>query len=50
MSSLGKKILVLTGDGINCERETSRAFSLVGADPSIVHINDLLAKPTSIHD
>jgi phosphoribosylformylglycinamidine synthase I len=44
------KILVLTGDGINCERETARAFSLAGADPKIVHINDLLERPKSIHD
>lgn len=39
------KILVLTGDGINCERETALAFSLAKADPDIVHINDLLAEP-----
>lgn len=44
------KILVLTGDGINCERETARAFALAGADPKIVHINDLLENPKSIHD
>lgn len=43
------KVLVLTGDGINCERETARAFALVGADPKIVHINDLLENPGSIH-
>lgn len=44
-----KKVLVLTGDGINCERETARAFRLAGADPQIVHINDLLADPAQIH-
>ena len=43
------KVLVLTGDGINCERETARAFSLAGADPKIVHINDLLAQPSTLH-
>ena len=37
------KFLVLTGDGINCERETARAFQLAGAQADIVHINDLLA-------
>lgn len=42
-------VLVLTGDGINCERETARAFSLAGANPKIVHINDLLENPSSIH-
>lgn len=44
------RVLVLTGDGINCERDTSRAFSLAGADPTIVHCNDLLEKPRSLHD
>lgn len=44
------KILVLTGDGINCERETARAFALAGGDPRIVHINDLLERPASLHD
>lgn len=42
------KILVLTGDGINCERETARAFSLAGGDPKIVHVNDLLEAPSSL--
>lgn len=39
------KVLVLTGDGINCERETARAFQLAGAAPEIVHVNDLLENP-----
>lgn len=43
------KVLVLTGDGINCERETARAFGLVGADPKIMHVNDLLENPKEIH-
>ena len=38
-------VLVLTGDGINCERETALAFTLAGATPTIIHINDLLAAP-----
>ena len=42
--------LVLTGDGINCERETAWAFEQAGGKASIVHINDLLQKPTMIHD
>lgn len=42
------QVLVLTGDGINCERETSRAFALADADPRIIHINDLLAEPQSL--
>lgn len=45
---MNPKVLVLTGDGINCERETARAFTLAGADPEILHINDLLADPASL--
>lgn len=44
------RVLVLTGDGINCERETARAFTLAGADPRIIHVNDLLATPRILHD
>ena len=44
------KVLVLTGDGINCERETARAFRLAGADPLILHVNDLLENPRKLHD
>lgn len=47
---MSPKVLVLTGDGINCERETARAFALAGADPRIVHVNDLLANPRSLAD
>ncbi len=43
------KVLVLTGDGINCERETARAFFLAGADPVILHCNDVLAAPRNLH-
>ncbi len=42
---LQPKILVITGDGINCERETARAFHLAKAMPEIKHINDLLEEP-----
>ena len=36
-------ILIVTGDGVNCERETKRAFELCGAEvrAHIFHINDL---------
>ncbi len=44
------KILVLTGDGINCERETARAFDLVGGQAEIKHINDLLENPGKLKD
>ena len=39
------KFAVLAGDGLNCERETARAFEEAGACAVIVHVNDLLEKP-----
>lgn len=39
------KVLVLTGDGINCERETAMAFSEWGVDARIIHIADLIEEP-----
>jgi phosphoribosylformylglycinamidine synthase subunit PurQ / glutaminase len=44
------KILVLCGDGINCERETARAFDIAGGETTIVHVNDLLVAPKRILD
>ena len=44
------KFLVLTGDGINCERETARAFQLAGGEGTIVHINDLLQHPSRLKE
>ena len=37
------KVLVITGFGLNCERETAAACRLVGAEPQQVHLNDLIA-------
>lgn len=39
------RVLVLTGDGINCEVETSNAFIQAGANADIVHVSDLLERP-----
>lgn len=36
------KVLVLTGDGVNCERETANAFELAGASSEIRHINEFI--------
>ena len=41
-------VLVLAGDGINCEKETAWAFELAGASPKIIHINDLLQNKTQL--
>lgn len=44
MSAKRPKALILTGDGINCERETAHAFGLGGFDTEIRHLNDLIAE------
>lgn len=40
--------LVITGDGINCERETALAFEKAGARVRILHINQLLETPSEL--
>lgn len=42
--------LVLTGDGINCEKETAWAFEQAGGRASIVHINDMVQNPVWLHN
>lgn len=39
---MSPKTLILSGDGINCEQETARAFELAGATPEITHLDDFL--------
>ncbi len=42
------KALILTGDGINCERETADAFRLSRVEPEIRHLNDLISEGMSL--
>ncbi len=42
--------LILTGFGINCEEEFAAAYKLAGAEPTIVHLNQVLHGHVSIHD
>ena len=37
------KVLVLTGFGLNCDRETAHAVELAGGEAGRVHINDLVS-------
>jgi phosphoribosylformylglycinamidine synthase len=37
--------IVMAGDGINCERETAFALEFAGAQPVIMHVNDIIATP-----
>lgn len=42
------KVLILTGDGINCEVETSDAFKIFGVTTEIVPIFDLIENPKKL--
>jgi phosphoribosylformylglycinamidine synthase len=44
------KVLVLTGDGINCERESARAFNEAGGESTILHVNTLLEQPKTLRE
>ena len=37
------KVLIITGAGLNCEKETAAAFASCGATAEQVHLNDLLS-------
>ncbi|RMD80514.1 MAG: phosphoribosylformylglycinamidine synthase subunit PurQ [Lentisphaerae bacterium] len=39
------KPLIITGFGLNCEAETAAAFRLCGCQPTLIHLNDLIAQP-----
>lgn len=43
-------ILILKGDGLNCENETSFAFRKNGGVAREIHINDLLDSPSTLFD
>jgi phosphoribosylformylglycinamidine synthase I len=43
-------VLIITGDGLNCERETAWAFRLAGADCDLVHIGDILSRVRRLAD
>ena len=42
------RALILTGFGINCDRETAYAFERSGAQADRVHLNDLIAAPKQL--
>lgn len=44
------KILVLYGYGINCDRETERAFELAGGGPERAHLNQLISGEKKLKD
>ncbi len=44
------KALIICGDGINCENETSAAFTSAGAQSKIIHINDIIKNSKMVQD
>ncbi len=40
--------LLMSGYGINCERETAHAFEIAGAETRIAHINEVIENPKRI--
>ncbi len=44
------KALVLTGFGINCDRETEYALTRAGATAERVHLNDIVAQPERLQE
>ena len=41
-------VLIITGYGVNCEAESARAWELAGANPEMIHLNDLLENPAQL--
>ncbi len=41
-------VLIITGYGLNCEAESGYAWTLSGAQPVLVHFNDLLERPSRL--
>lgn len=44
------RVLIITGYGLNCEAESAYAWKLAGADPMLIHFNDLIADPQPLRD
>lgn len=44
------RVLIPTGYGLNCEKETTYGYARLGAEVREVHINDLLAGPKMLRD
>ena len=43
-------VVILTGFGLNCEKETAIGFTSCGAVARLIHLNDFLTHPNQIHD
>jgi phosphoribosylformylglycinamidine synthase subunit PurQ / glutaminase len=43
-------VLIITGYGLNCEKESKFAWEMAGALPELVHFSDLIAEPARLHN
>jgi phosphoribosylformylglycinamidine (FGAM) synthase-like amidotransferase family enzyme len=50
MTTNKPKVLVMTGDGINCEVETAQAFQMARFDTEIRHLNDLVSDALTLDE
>ena len=41
-------VLIITGHGLNCEAESKVAWEMAGAQPVLMHFNDLIARPAQL--
>ena len=46
--SASVRVCIITGFGINTDREMATAFELAGARPARLHVNDLIADPAAL--
>lgn len=46
MKTTRPEAIILSGYGLNCEEETAFAFKSAGVDASIVHVEDVIARPS----
>ncbi|HUU82909.1 MAG TPA: phosphoribosylformylglycinamidine synthase I [Phycisphaerae bacterium] len=44
------RVIVLRAAGINCDGETVHAWRLAGAEPRLVHVNELIRNPGQLND
>jgi phosphoribosylformylglycinamidine synthase I len=43
-------VLIITGHGLNCEAESRVAWEMAGAQPELMHFNDLIAQPARLQN
>ena len=42
------RALIITAPGINCDLELAEGFALAGAEPTSIHLNELMSNPEVI--